>query len=75
MILKLLLLFIIGLPIYRLLGGKLPTLSAKMDSKNSKMADEESMVECSSCGVFVALKEATLTQGRYVCNDCIEKRS
>ncbi|MBE3022394.1 hypothetical protein CCAL13119_05840 [Campylobacter sp. RM13119] len=43
----------------------------KKDSGNKEI---ENFVECDKCGTFVDMKSAVLSNGRYVCRDCIKAR-
>jgi uncharacterized protein len=42
------------------------TTQNKTQNKNS---DVEDMVECAKCGVYVEIKEAILSNGKYYCSD------
>jgi uncharacterized protein len=72
MILKLLIIAIVGVMIYRFFGGKVPILdSAKKSSpKPTKREKEEAMVECSKCGTYVTIEESILISGKYYCDEC-----
>jgi uncharacterized protein len=75
MILKLLLFAIIGIVIYRALGGKVPGLDR--DTSSSKELDGDTLVECATCGTYVTLRESISVAGkRYCSKECIpDKRS
>ncbi|QOR62258.1 PP0621 family protein [Sulfurovum sp. ST-21] len=70
MILKLIIFAIAGLLIYKFFGGKLPALRKKSTSKEKK-PDGDTLVECSQCGTYVTVKEATLINGKYCCDECV----
>jgi len=61
---KLVLILIIGAIIYFLFFKK--TLPKESD-KPKKMNDDD-MVECSRCGVYVNIKEAVIKDGKYYCS-------
>jgi len=72
MILKLIIIAIVMLAIWKLLGGDLPSL--KMQSKDDKQLDNDTLVECESCGLFVTAKEAIIAKGKYYCSlECANK--
>lgn len=70
MILKLIIFAIVGLFIYKLLGGQLPSLGKKAGTPKRKDAEGDTMVECSKCGTFVSVEETTLINGKYYCDEC-----
>jgi uncharacterized protein len=74
MLLKLIILAALGIMVYRFFGGKVPILDTKTSirKKRTKPEKEETMVECSKCGTWVVIEEATLVQGKYYCDECIE---
>lgn len=74
MFLKLLIFALAALLIYKLLGGKLPSIP-KRDSgpKKPQSEDEEAMVPCQACSVYVSLKESVLIGGNYYCSECAKK--
>jgi len=71
MILKLIIFVIIALYLYKLFGGKLPSM--KDLSKKSKKDDIEvdTLVECSKCGTYITYKEAKIIKGKYFCDECV----
>jgi len=74
MLLKLLILAVIGVMIYRFFGGKVPILdkTSKPRTKRSKpKIEEETMVECAKCGTWVVVEEMTVVQGKYYCDECV----
>jgi uncharacterized protein len=72
MILKLILFAAIGIFIYKLMGGKLPTLgNSKGRKPKKKQSDSETLVECEKCGTYVTIEEATLISGKYYCDECV----
>ncbi len=71
MILKLIVFAAIGIFIYKLMGGKLPTVPKKSRTPETKQPDGDTLVECSKCGTYVSIKEATLINGKYYCEECV----
>lgn len=72
MILKLIGIVVMMLGVWKLLGGKLP--SFKLQSKDDKKLDNDTLVECETCGLFVTAKEAIITKGKYYCSlECANK--
>lgn len=65
MILKLLIFAVVGLVIYKFLGGKLPTLGK---STEEKKLDDDTLVECEKCGTYVTVKESIIVNGKYYCS-------
>ena len=77
MLLKLLLLAILGIAVYRLFGGTLPTIKKssvrtkpRPDDTQTKQIDGDTLVECAQCGTYVTVKEAIIIGGRYYCDEC-----
>lgn len=70
MILKVILFAIVGLLIYKFFGGQLPSFknSASKKSASQKKLEEDTLVECETCGTYVTLKESELIQGKYYCS-------
>jgi uncharacterized protein len=72
MILRLIGIAVVMLGIWKLLGGKLPNF--KLQSKDDKKLDNDTLVECESCGLFVTAKEAIIAKGKYYCSlECANK--
>ncbi|PID47006.1 MAG: hypothetical protein CR967_05990 [Proteobacteria bacterium] len=47
----------------------------KRNPKNQSPKESQTMVECSSCNVFVSFDEALLKDGKYFCSkECLGKR-
>ncbi len=65
MFLKLIIFAIVGLLIYKFLGGKLPQIGK---SKEEKKLEEDTLVECSRCSTYVTVKESMIVQGKYYCS-------
>ena len=70
MILKLIVFAIIGIFVYKLFGGQLPSLGKKTGTPKRKDAEGDTMVECSKCGTYVSVEETTLINGKYYCDEC-----
>jgi uncharacterized protein len=74
MILKLLLVIGVIAIIYFMFIKKKPTVTKKTQQQKKKNEAVDEMVECSSCGVYVTLSEAILSNGKYYCSrECIVK--
>ena len=70
MILKFIIFAAIGIFIYKLLGGKLPTLHTAKSKPKAKKPDSDTLVECSKCGTYVTVEESILINGKYYCDEC-----
>lgn len=73
MILKLIIFAMLGLLIYKVLGGRLPTLDRNKRDKfsngdNEKKIEEDTLVECSECGTYVTYKESIIVKGKVYCS-------
>jgi len=64
MILKLIVLVAALLGVYKLVGGKFPSLK----SREEKKLEEDTLIECEQCSTFVTTKEAIIAKGRYYCS-------
>ncbi|SFV60624.1 hypothetical protein MNB_SM-7-780 [hydrothermal vent metagenome] len=61
--------------IYYFFIKKSSPIETKERTKNSSRRDEkvDEMVECSRCGVYVDIKEAILSGGKYYCSkECLK---
>jgi len=65
MILKLLIFAIVGLVIYKFLGGKLPSVGK---TAHEKKLDDDTLVECKTCQTYVTVKESIIVSGEYYCS-------
>jgi len=54
-----------GLFIYKLLGGKLPTIGKSADEKK---LDDDTLVECEKCSTYVTVKESIIVSGKHYCS-------
>ena len=70
MILKLLLLIAFLYVIYRLFGGKIENPFGKK-SKEDKDIEQNTLVECCKCGVYITKKEATKKGECFYCEECV----
>ncbi len=71
MFLKLLLFTVIGVVIYRALGGKVPILDRTKKSSEAS-ADGDTLVECAACGTYVTIRESiTVGKKHYCSKTCI----
>lgn len=67
MIIKIIVLGLVGIFVYRLFGGKIPTLFKSADEKK---LDNDTLIECSTCKTFVTHKESIKAGEKSFC--CIE---
>jgi len=67
MFLKVIFILVILYGLYRLFGGsfKLPTTN-----KEKKEIEQNTLVECCKCGVYITKKEAKKKGECYYCEDC-----
>ncbi|MDD2399691.1 MAG: PP0621 family protein [Sulfurovum sp.] len=73
MIVKLLILLLVGLAIYKFFGGKFPTFGK---TKEEKKIEEDTLVECENCGTYVTLKESIVSEGKHYCSkECANKKT
>jgi len=70
MIFKLIVFAAIGIFVYKLLGGQLPSIGKKQTSPKPKKPESDTLVECSKCGTYVTVEETTLIHGKYYCDEC-----
>jgi len=72
MFLKLVLIGIILYLLYRAFGGSisLPKKSNSTTTANKKEIEENTLVECCKCGVYITYKEAVKKGGKIYCSDC-----
>ena len=70
MIFKFIVLAAIGIFVYKLFGGQLPSLRKKQMAPKAKKQDSDTLVECSKCGTYVSVEETTLIHGKYYCDEC-----
>lgn len=73
MVLKLILLAIISIAVYKLLGGKLPKIGRTKRDKipkedDRKKIEEDTLVECIECGTYVTYKESIIVKGKVYCS-------
>jgi len=73
MILKIILLIIVVYYLYKLFGGKLE-FNKKSEPKEDKEIDENTLVECSKCGVYITKKEAKIWHKQIICPDCAKEQ-
>jgi DNA-directed RNA polymerase subunit RPC12/RpoP len=67
--LKIIILIVIGYVVYKTLFSAKPPINA--NNKNEKIEEDE-LVECVNCGIFVSQKEAILTTRGYMCKECYD---
>lgn len=74
MILKLLLVIGVIAAVYVLFFKKNVPVTKKNPDSASKPTDDDTMVPCETCGVFVSVKEAFIKEGKYYCSKtCMER--
>ncbi len=68
MLLKLILIIAVVYFLYRLFGGefKLPTPK----SKEQKEVEQNTLVECASCSIYITKKEAIKKGDKFYCSEC-----
>jgi len=71
MILKIIFLLIVIYYLYKLFGGKIEL--PKKKSQEEKEIDENTLVECSKCGVYITYKEAKIVHKKIICSDCAKE--
>jgi len=68
--LKLILLGVAAVVVYRAFGGKVPILDSVKKPKTEPESD--TLVECASCGTYVTLKESIVVAKKHYCSkECI----
>jgi len=69
MILKLILLGIVFVAVYRFMGGSSSLFSPKEEKKET---DIDALEECQTCGVYVTRKESIVIKGKHYCSkECL----
>ena len=78
--LRLLILLIAGVALYRFFGGKVPFLDKEFSDKNEKKEDEsdfgkiEATSSCAICGTYVTEEDALIHKKITYCStECLEK--
>ena len=73
MLLKILLIVGVIAAVYFIFFKKgAPSVAAKRDG--ATQPDDDTMVPCETCGVFVSVKDAYLRDGKYYCSQsCMEQ--
>ncbi len=67
MILKLILIGIVLVAIYKFMGG-----STSLPNKKESDEDADALEECPTCGVYVTRKESIYFKGKYYCSkECL----
>lgn len=70
MMLRLIIIFAVGVFLYRLFGGKLPTLRK---TEEEKKIEEDTLIECKECSTYVTIKESIIANGNYYCSKACSK--
>jgi uncharacterized protein len=74
MILKVLLVGVVIYIVYTMFLKQKKEPSAAEQQKNNSEVQADEMVECNECGVYVAISEAILSNGKYYCSkECLIK--
>ena len=69
MILKIILLILVIYGLYKLFGGEI----ALPKKKENLQEDENTLVECSKCHIYITKKEAIVKKGKVYCDECARK--
>ena len=71
---KVIILAIAALMIYKLVGGQLPSIrKSKTKKSKDKHIDNDTLVECVTCKTYVTAKDSFIVNGKYYCSkECIE---
>jgi len=70
MIFKLLIFAIVATMVYKFFGGKIPNIRK---TPNEKKLDDDTLVECKTCGTYATVKESIIVSGEYYCSkECID---
>lgn len=69
---KVLALIVVVALVYFLILPKFTRSKKDINEKNQKGITD--LVECTKCGTMVDLKDATISTGGYICNECIKRR-
>ena len=70
MLFKLIVLVVVGVVIYRALGGRVPILDA--EKKPKETITDDTLVECDTCGTYVTVKESiTIGKKHYCSKECL----
>ena len=72
MVLKIILILIVIYFLYRFLGGKFSL--PKRENSSSSIDDENTLVECSKCGVYITQKESIKIENKIYCSDCVKEK-
>jgi uncharacterized protein len=70
MFLKLLLIALVIYMLYKAFGGSFALPKSNPKTKADKEVEANTLVECSSCGVYITRKEAIIKSGKIYCSDC-----
>ncbi len=78
MIFRLIIFAIIGIVIYRFLGGKIPLLDRRENIKTKDSESDFTQVsptsECAECGTYMTEDDAIIYHKKSYCsNECLEK--
>ncbi len=69
MILKLIMLGIALIAIYKFMGGSISLPGKKKSNDN---VDSDALEECETCGIYVTKKESVIVKGKLYCSkECI----
>jgi uncharacterized protein len=68
--LKLILLGVVAVIVYRAFGGRVPLLDS--DKKPTAEPDSDTLIECATCGTYVTVKESIVVAKKHYCSkECI----
>ncbi len=68
---KIIILAILLYLLYKALGGEFKLPQKK--SSRSREEDENTLVECKKCGIYITEKEAIKKSGSFYCQECYKE--
>ena len=75
MIMKFLLVIGVIAVVYFMFIKKKPSLGSQKKAAKKEVPKANDMVECASCGVYVEINEAILSDAKYYCsNECLSTK-
>ena len=70
LLIKLVLLGVIAVAVYRAFGGKVPILDTHEKAEDDPSGD--TLVECATCGTYVTIKESITIGSKHYCSrECL----
>ncbi len=68
MLLKILLVIGVIAAVYFFLIKKSTPLTKERHANNSREDDDETMIECATCGTYISTSEAIVSSGKFYCS-------